>query len=112
MIMGMAMAWAWGVIAMKAALATRPAAETLAREQLLAQTASREGTTAQLLIYDGFMLDTRVTVTYFCMLGLFLYFMVGCLTCCYPCNELTSLGTPAREGTETGLGWCLFLDHY
>lgn len=79
MILGMALAWAWGVISMKAALATRPAAETLARQQLLAQTASREGVSAQILVYDGFMLDTRVTVTYFCMLGLFLYLMVGAL---------------------------------
>ncbi|GAB7353437.1 hypothetical protein MBLNU459_g3904t2 [Dothideomycetes sp. NU459] len=75
MILGMALAWAWGVIAMKAALATRPASETLAREQMLAQTASRSGISAQVLVFEGFMLDTRVTVTYFCMLGLFIYLM-------------------------------------
>lgn len=82
MIIGMALAWAWGVIAMKAALATRPQAETLARQQMLAQEAAKLGgsTTpyppATVLIYNGFMLDTRVTVTYFCMIGLFVYLMV------------------------------------
>lgn len=80
MIMGMALAWAWGVIAMKAALATRPQAETLAREGLLAQEAARRANStaypaASVLVYEGFMLDTRVTVTYFCMLGLFVYLM-------------------------------------
>jgi len=79
MILGMSLGWAWGVIAMKAALATRPQAETLAREQLLAQQASTLSTPGysplQVLIYEGFMLDTRVSVTYFCMVGLFVYFM-------------------------------------
>lgn len=79
MILGMSLAWAWGVIAMKAALATRPQAETLAREQLLAQQASTISTPGysplQVLIFDGFMLDTRVSVTYFCMIGLFVYLM-------------------------------------
>ena len=83
MIIGMALAWAWGVIAMKAALATRPQAETLAREQLLGQEAVRSANStaypaASVLLYNGFMLDTRVTVTYFCMLGLFVYLMVSC----------------------------------
>ena len=79
MILGMGLAWAWGVITMKAALATRPQAETLARLQLLAQQASRSHDTAyppaSVLIYNGFMLDTRVSVTFFCMLGLFIYLM-------------------------------------
>lgn len=84
LIMGMLLGWAWGVIAMKAALATRPAAETAAKLQQLGQTAAAQAratgeTTAaaqQVLIYEGFMLDTRVTVTYFCMLCFFLYMMV------------------------------------
>ncbi|KAI5205514.1 hypothetical protein AUEXF2481DRAFT_1912 [Aureobasidium subglaciale EXF-2481] len=80
MILGMGLAWAWGVIAMKAALATRPQAETQARLQALGQQAARNvGATTyspvSVLIYNGFMLDNRVTVTYFCMLGLFVYLM-------------------------------------
>jgi len=71
---------------MKAALATRPQAETNARLAQLGQEASRNTTNveqasgqsayAQVLLLDGFMLDTRVTVTYFCMLGLFIYLVV------------------------------------
>ncbi|KAG9964541.1 hypothetical protein KCU61_g2774, partial [Aureobasidium melanogenum] len=80
MILGMALAWAWGVIAMKAAQATRPQTETLARLQALGiQAAKNTGATtyspASVLVYDGFMLDTRITVTFFCMLCLFVYLM-------------------------------------
>ncbi|KIW35967.1 uncharacterized protein PV06_11729 [Exophiala oligosperma] len=83
MVVGMAAAWAWGVISMKAALATRPAAETNARlAQLVAQATRQQTNTeqttgqstyTQVLIFEGFMLDTRVTITYFCMIGLFVY---------------------------------------
>lgn len=83
MIAGMACGWTWGVISMKAALATRPASETNARLAQLAAESSRqqmntEQTTGQsqytqILIFEGFMLDARVSVTYFCMLGLFVY---------------------------------------
>ncbi|CAG9990957.1 unnamed protein product [Clonostachys byssicola] len=82
---GIALGWAWGVICMKAALATRPQADLQARYQELQQSmpqnttnaeqASGQGTYMQIAIYEGFMLDTRVSVTYFCMLGLFVYFM-------------------------------------
>jgi hypothetical protein len=80
MILGMGLAWAWGVIAMKAAQATRPQAETQARLQALGiQAAKNTGATtyspASILVYNGFMLDTRITVTFFCMLCLFIYFM-------------------------------------
>lgn len=75
MLVGMGLGWAWGVITEKAALATRPAAQTLARTQQLGLEAQRTGTNAQVLVYNGFMLDNRVTVTYFCMLLLFIYFM-------------------------------------
>lgn len=86
LLLGMALGWAWGVISMKAALATRPAAETNARLAQLVATAQRhiqnpeqasgQSMYTQVLIFEGFMLDTRVTVTYFCMLGFFIYFMV------------------------------------
>lgn len=82
MILGMALAWAWGVITMKAAFATRPAAETMARLQLLQQESVRLANStayppASVLVYEGFMLDTRVSVTFFCMMGLFIYLLVG-----------------------------------
>jgi hypothetical protein len=83
LLLGMAAGWAWGVISMKAALATRPPAETNARLAQLAVQASAmqtntqqttgQSTYSQVLIFEGFMLDTRVTVTYFCMMGLFVY---------------------------------------
>lgn len=75
MLAGMGLGWSWGVITEKAALATRPAAQTLARTQQLGLEAQRTGTSAQILVFDGFMLDNRVTVTYFCMLLFFIYLM-------------------------------------
>lgn len=86
-ILGMALGWAWGVITMKAALATRPVAETNAQLYALSQTvasaqnisnpaaSSGQSTYAQQLIFDGYMLDARVVATYFCMLGAFIYLM-------------------------------------
>jgi hypothetical protein len=86
-VIGLALGWAWGVITMKAALATRPQADLDARYTELSQLASQNATNvgqasgqttyAQIAIFDGFMLDTRVTITYFCMLCLFIYLMVG-----------------------------------
>ena len=83
MVTGMMLGWAWGVITMKAALSTRPQAETNARlAQLAAQATRMQSNTqqatgqsqyTQVLIFEGFMLDTRVSVTYFCMVGLFVY---------------------------------------
>lgn len=81
----MALGWAWGVIAMKAALAARPAAETQARLQALGQTAySQANSTGQpvavvqkVLIYEGWMLDARVTAVYFCLICLLIYLLVS-----------------------------------
>ena len=83
MVIGMMLGWAWGVITMKAALSTRPQSETNARlAQLAAQATRMQSNTqqatgqsqyTQVLIFEGFMLDTRVSVTYFCMVGLFVY---------------------------------------
>jgi hypothetical protein len=80
MILGMGLAWGWGVISMKAAQATRPQAQTQARLQALGiEAAKNTGATtyspASVLVYNGFMLDTRITVTFFCMLSLFVYLM-------------------------------------
>jgi hypothetical protein len=84
---GLALGWAWGVITMKAALATRPLADLQQRYAELQQSmpqnttnvdqASGQATYQQIAIYEGFMLDTRVSVTYFCMMGLFVYLMVS-----------------------------------
>jgi hypothetical protein len=84
LLIGMALAWAWGVITMKAALAARPQTETLARLQMLGQEAARQAnatgqSAASLqsqLVYDGFMLDARVSVIYFVMTCVFIYFLV------------------------------------
>ncbi|EXK24706.1 hypothetical protein FOMG_18584 [Fusarium oxysporum f. sp. melonis 26406] len=80
---GVCLGWAWGVITMKAALATRPQSDVNARYTELQQSApenttnveqaSGQSTYAQVAVFEGFMLDTRVTATYFCMLGLFIY---------------------------------------
>lgn len=85
--LGVCLGWAWGVITSKAALATRPQADLNARytelQQMIAQNTTAFGqpsgqtTYAQLAIYNGFMLDTRVTITYFCMTSLFIYLMVS-----------------------------------
>ncbi|KAF4155768.1 hypothetical protein CNMCM8927_004192 [Aspergillus lentulus] len=83
LLIGMALAWAWGVITMKAALAARPQSETLARLQMLGQEAARQAnatgqSAASLqsqLVYDGFMLDARVSVIYFVMTCVFIYFL-------------------------------------
>lgn len=87
MVVGCCVGWAWGTISMKAALATRPQAELQQRFAQLQQAASRQTTNvgaasgqtqyAQVAIFNGFMLDVRVSATYFCMMGLLVYLMVG-----------------------------------
>jgi hypothetical protein len=82
--LGVCLAWAWGAITMKAALAARPAADTqtqlLALQQIAVQRANTTGesvsTIAQVLIYDGQMLDARVTAVTYCMICTFIYLMV------------------------------------
>lgn len=83
---GVCLGWAWGVITMKAALATRPQSDVNARYTELQQSALEnttnveqalgQSTYAQIAVFEGFMLDSRVTTTYFCMLGLFIYLVV------------------------------------
>lgn len=85
LIIGMALGWAWGVIAMKAAMAARPAAETQAKIQALGQTAYSQANSTgkpiqlieQELVYSGWMLDARVTAVYFCLICLMIYLLVG-----------------------------------
>lgn len=85
LLIGMSLAWAWGVIVMKAALAARSASETRARINALQQQASiQANATGQsiasethVLVLNGFMLDTQVTVVFFVMICLFIYLMVS-----------------------------------
>ncbi|KAF7555184.1 hypothetical protein G7Z17_g2376 [Cylindrodendrum hubeiense] len=61
-LLGLTTAWAWGVISMKAALATRPDAEMKARYgelQQMAANATNPTQYAKIQIFNGFMLDTR-----------------------------------------------------
>ncbi|KAG7425604.1 hypothetical protein Forpi1262_v013006 [Fusarium oxysporum f. sp. raphani] len=63
---------------MKAAVATWPQAEKQARFAALQQEAANTTNPLQyagVQILNGYMLDTNVTITYFCMMGLFVYFM-------------------------------------
>ena len=84
-VLGMALGWAWGVIAMKAAMAARPATETQAKIQALGQAAYSQANSTgqpvaavqQQLVYTGWMLDTRVTVVYYCLICLFIYLLVS-----------------------------------
>ena len=85
LILGMALGWAWGVISMKAALAARPAAETQAKLQSLGQLAYSQANATgqpvaaiqQELVYNGWMLDARVTAVFFCMICLLIYLLVS-----------------------------------
>ncbi|KAH8696737.1 hypothetical protein BGW36DRAFT_297410 [Talaromyces proteolyticus] len=83
LLMGMFLAWGWGVIVMKAALAARPTAETQARYASLQQAAKAQANAtgispvaaAQILIYEGYMLDVRVTVVTYCLVCTFIYLL-------------------------------------
>lgn len=85
LIFGMALGWAWGVITMKAALAARPAAETNAQLQALGQEAYAQANSTgqplaavqQVLVYEGRMLDTRVSVIFFALICLMIYLLVS-----------------------------------
>ncbi|KAM3431054.1 hypothetical protein MY4824_007348 [Beauveria thailandica] len=80
-LLGMCLAWLWGLLTMKAALAARPASDTSTRlaalEQAAVQRARESGTDAAdeatLLVLDGFMLDARVTAVYYVMICVFIY---------------------------------------
>ncbi|KAM0351151.1 hypothetical protein ACHAPU_002935 [Fusarium lateritium] len=91
LLLGMCLAWCWGLITMKAALAARPLAATQARYELLqqmaVQTANQTGQLpaweGQILVHEGFMLDTRVTVVFFAMSCIFIY-AVARMRCANP----------------------------
>ncbi|KIW40722.1 uncharacterized protein PV06_07899 [Exophiala oligosperma] len=91
-LVGMCLAWAWGVISMKAALSTRPAADLQRQYQTLQESIppNSPSTFLQVAIFEGYMLDTRVTITYFCMIGLFVY-LIARLRVAAPKLTLVSL---------------------
>ncbi|KAJ5911142.1 uncharacterized protein N7473_000445 [Penicillium subrubescens] len=82
-LLGMNLAWAWGVIVMKAALAARSASRTQARINALQQQASIQANASgqsiasetYVLVSNGFMLDAQVTVVFFVLICLFIYLM-------------------------------------
>ncbi|KAJ5681423.1 uncharacterized protein N7477_001363 [Penicillium maclennaniae] len=83
LLFGMCLAWAWGLITMKAALAARPASQTMARllqlqEEAVSQakqTGQNPLTIAEELIHNGFMFDARVTVVFYVLSCVFVYVM-------------------------------------
>lgn len=85
-IVGLALGWAWRFIVMKAPLSTRLGTDILARYaqlQSIAQSTTNvdpafgQSTFQQIQIFEGFMLDTRVALTYFSMIGIFVYLVVS-----------------------------------
>ena len=81
LLLGMCLAWAWGLLTMKAALAARPDSQTQAKvmelQQAAVAAAKQTGQSpeaeAQILVHDGFMLDARVTAVFFSLGLLFMY---------------------------------------
>jgi Putative ER transporter, 6TM, N-terminal/Fusaric acid resistance protein-like len=82
--LGMFLAWGWGAIVMKAAQAARPSAETQAQllhlEQIAQQRANQTGLSVteevEILVFDGYMLDARVS-TVFLVLGLLFIYVLA-----------------------------------
>lgn len=79
--LGMFLAWGWGSIVMKAAYAARPASDYQAQlqhlEQVASQRANQSGlpvaTEVQALVYEGYMLDARVSAVFLVLGILFIY---------------------------------------
>lgn len=92
LLVGMCLAWAWGLVAMKAALAARPndvlqaqlGALKIAVGQRLNETGidPRDPKNTDMInyikrefLYNGFILDARVTVVYYVMCCVFIYWL-------------------------------------
>lgn len=79
--LGMFLAWGWGSIVAKAAYAARPTADYQAQLQNLEQVASQRAnssglpvaTEAQALVFEGYMLDTRVSAVFLVLGIVFIY---------------------------------------
>lgn len=113
LVLGMALGWAWGVVAMKAAMAARPAAETQDKLQALGQAAYSQANSTgqpvaavqQQLVYTGWMLDARVTAVYYCLICLFIYLIVRILDLSITIDTLTLLRSPVF-GRRTPNSFC------
>ncbi|KAE8153056.1 hypothetical protein BDV25DRAFT_45189 [Aspergillus avenaceus] len=98
LFIGICLAWGWGAIVTKAALAARPDADTQARLTSLQQTAATQANQtglpaaniAQKLVFDGYMLDARVTAVTYCLICLFIY-LLSRLRASNPKTALTSM---------------------
>ncbi|KAJ4865244.1 aromatic acid exporter family member 2 domain-containing protein [Trichoderma breve] len=83
LLVGLCLGWAWGILTMKAALAARPASDTQSQLQALQQAAVAQAQStgqnatviSKILVYEGHMLDARVTVVYYVMSCAFIYFL-------------------------------------
>ncbi|KAJ5909725.1 hypothetical protein N7504_004368 [Penicillium tannophilum] len=83
LLLGMCLAWAWGLITMKAALAARPSSQTRAmieklNHQVMLESQGSDKSVSWItekLIHEGFMLDARVTVVFYVMSCIFVYTM-------------------------------------
>lgn len=81
LLVGMSLAWCWGLLVMKIALAVRPEIDTnkLLRslEEAAIFRANQTGQSvkweAQVLVHKGFMLDERVTAVFYALCCLFIY---------------------------------------
>ncbi|KAG6006708.1 hypothetical protein E4U21_006783 [Claviceps maximensis] len=81
LLLGMCLAWAWGLLTMKAAFAVRSDAEMQGLLQSLQQqvaavakqTGQPPAAISSKLIFDGFLLDARVVVIYYVMCCVFIY---------------------------------------
>ena len=91
LLLGMCLAWAWGLLTMKAAFAVRSDSAFQLRLQALQQAAGAAAqqsglpaaSEASKLVHDGFLLDTRVTVVFYVMCCLFIYALAR-LRCANP----------------------------
>ncbi|KAM5356927.1 hypothetical protein ACJ41O_003573 [Fusarium nematophilum] len=91
LLFGMCLAWAWGLLTMKAAYAARPDSMTQAKlgelQQQAVAAANVSGQTplweAEVLIHEGFMLDARVTAIFYVLGCLFIYALAR-LRCANP----------------------------
>lgn len=65
---------------MKAALAARPAHVLQERKAALAQLARTNPAAASVAVYNGWFLDTRVTIAFTCMVSVFIYALVSVIS--------------------------------
>ncbi|EEU36673.1 uncharacterized protein NECHADRAFT_72672 [Fusarium vanettenii 77-13-4] len=91
LLLGMCLAWAWGLLTMKAAFAARPdltihtRLATLQEQAVAAAKISGQSVAweAQKLVHKGFLIDTRVVVVFYVM-GCFFIYVLARLRCANP----------------------------